>query len=154
MTKDYTPEELLEIAIQLLREGGYKSALNRLNEAIKKGGYDHIEEIPPRILSYLGLALALAEKKIRNGALFCETAIKREFYNPLFYLNLGKVYCAGGYKLRALDAFQNGLRIDGENPEIQAELKKMGIRHRPILPFLPRTHVVNKYLGLMLSFIR
>jgi tetratricopeptide (TPR) repeat protein len=138
----------------LLKEKKYRNALAVLNEAIKKGGYANVEEIPPHYLSYFGLAMALAEKRFRNGAAFCEKAIKREYYNPVFYLNLGKVYVAGGYKRKAIDAFHNGLKIAGENIEIRVELKKIGVRHKPIIPFLPRAHVINKFLGLLSQNVR
>ena len=149
MTQELSSEELFKIGIELLQEKKYSHALAVLNEAIKKGDYEDVQEIPPHYLSYFGLAMALAEKRFRHGAAFSATAIKRELYNPDFYLNLGKVYVAGGYKRKAIDAFHNGLKIAGENSEIRVEIKKIGIRHKPIIPFLPRTHVVNKFLGLL-----
>ncbi|MBI5198053.1 MAG: hypothetical protein HZA19_05525 [Nitrospirae bacterium] len=147
--KELSSEALFEIGIKLLKEEKNRDALAVLNEAIKRSGCENDADIPPHYLSYLGLAMALAENRFRNGALFCERAIRKEFFNPAFYLNLGKVYFAGGYKLKAIDAFYNGLKIDGENIEIRAELQKIGVRHKPVISFLPRTHVVNKYLGLL-----
>lgn len=105
---------------------------------MKKGGYERVEEIPPIYLSYLGLITALAEKKYRYGATICETAIKREFYYPLFYLNLGKVYAAGSYKLKAIETFNKGLEIDGTYSEITIELNKMGVRRKTISDKDPR----------------
>lgn len=149
MKKLYTNEFLYD-GIKLLRDRRYIEALSSIKTAIKTSGYDHIDEIPPTFLSYLGLATALAEKKYRAGAQICENAIKKEFYNPLFYLNLGKVYVAGGYKSKAIEAFNKGLQIDGSHAEIINELKKMGIRRKPVVPFLTRTHALNKHLGLLL----
>lgn len=143
-------EELFKAGIKLLGEKKHGDALIAIKMAIKKGGYENEVEVPPLYLSYLGLVTALAEKRYRNGATICEKAIKREFYNPVFYLNLGKVYVAGGYKTKAIDAFYNGLKIDGQHDEIIAEIKKMGFRRKPVIPFLTRTHVLNKYLGLLL----
>src|SRR3989304_565808 len=148
--KELISKELFKTGIKLLREQKYSDALASIKTAIEKGGYERVNEIPPLYLSYLGLITALAEKRYRNGATICEKAIKREFYNPVCYLNLGKVYVAGGYKLKAIDAFYNGLRIDGKYDEIIAELKKMGLRRKPVIPFFTRTHVLNKYLGLLL----
>ncbi len=148
--KELHSEELFKVGLKLLREKKYGDALTFIKMAIEKGGYENGAEIPPLYLSYLGLVTALAEKRYRNGTTICEKAIKREFYNPVFYLNLGKVYVAGGYKLKAIDAFNNGLKIDGNHDEIIAELKKMGLRRKPFIPFLMRTHTLNKYLGLLL----
>lgn len=148
--KELNSKELFKTGIKLLQEKKYSDALSSIKTAIEKGGYEDANEIPPIYLSYLGLTTALAEKKYRNGAVICEKAIKMEFYNPVFYLNLGKVYIAGGYKLKAIKAFYNGLRIDGNHAGIVAELKKMGLRRRPLIPLFTRTHVLNKYLGLLL----
>jgi len=148
--KELSSKELFKTGIKLLQEKKYRDALASIKTAIEKGGYESVNEIPPLYLSYLGLITALAEKRYRNGATICEKAIKKEFYNPVFYLNLGKVYVAGGYKLKAIDAFYNGLKIDGNHDEIIAELKKMGLRRKPVIPFFTRTHVLNKYFGLLL----
>lgn len=148
--QDLSSEELFKAASQLLKDKKYWDALSSLKMAIKRGGYESADDIPPLYLSYLGLATALAEKRYRDGAGLCEKAIKKEFYNPLFFLNLGKVYAAGGYRLKAINAFYNGLKIDKNHSEIMAELKKMGMRREPVIPFLPRTNILNRYLGYFL----
>src|SRR4030065_2851013 len=148
--KKSNSKELFKTGIKLLKEKKFTDALDSIKIAIEKGGYENVDEIPTTYLSYLGLITALAEKKYRNGATICEKAIKREFYNPVFYLNLGRVYVAGGYKLKAIKAFYSGLRIDGNHAGIITELKKMGLRRRPVIPLFTRTHVLNKYLGLLL----
>lgn len=150
MIREFSSKELFKAGIKLLNDKKYSDALASIKMAIKKGGYENMDEVPPLYLSYLGLATALAEKRYRNGATICEKAIKKEFYNPLFHLNLGRVYVAGGYKHKAIHAFHNGLRIDEDHDEIMAELKKMGLRRKPVIPFLTRTHTLNKYLGLLL----
>lgn len=148
--QDLSSEELFKAALQLLKDKKYWDALSSIKMAIKKGGYGGADDIPPIYLSYLGLATALAEKRYRDGAELCVKAIKKEFYNPLFFLNLGKVYSAGGYRFKAINAFCNGLKIDKSHSEIMAELKKMGMRRKPVISFLPRTNVLNRYLGYFL----
>lgn len=150
MIKEFGSKELFRVGIELLKEKKYGDALTSIKMAIKKGGYENLNEIPPLYLSYLGLIMALAEKRYRNGVEICEKAIRKEFYNPLFHLNLGKVYVAGGYKHKAIHTFHKGLRIAGDHDEIMAELRKMGLRRKPVIPFLTRTHLLNKYLGLLL----
>jgi len=147
--KKLSPDDLIKVGKRFLKEEKYEKALAVFHEAIKRTGYqnDNDEDIPPRYLSYLGLAMALAEKRFRKGAAVCEKAIKRESHNPILYLNLGKVFAAGGYKRKAIDAFQKGLKIDEANIEIRAEINKIGVRRKPVIAFLPRTHAVNKVLG-------
>lgn len=148
--QDLSSEELFKAALQLIKDKMHWDALSSIKAAIERGGYEGVDDIPPNYLSYLGLAIALAEKRYRDGAELCEKAIKKEFYNPLYYLNLGKVYFAGGYRLKAINAFYNGLKIDGSHNEIMAELKRIGIRRKPLISFLPRTNVLNRYLGYFL----
>lgn len=140
------PQELLVSGIKLLKEGKYWDALNVIKAAIEKAGYD-MDNMPPDYLSYFGLAIALGEKRYREGAVLCERALKKEFYNPAYYLNLGKVYFAGGHKQKAINAFYSGLKIDKSHKGIIEELNKMGVRRGPIIPFLPRKNVLNKILG-------
>ncbi|MEK6656793.1 MAG: hypothetical protein AABY58_05065 [Nitrospirota bacterium] len=140
------PQELLGLGIKLLKEGKYWDALNTIKAAIEKGRYD-MDNMPPDYLSYLGLATALAEKRYRDGAIFCERALKKEFYNPAYYLNLGRVYFAGGDRRKAINAFYNGLKIDKNNRGIIEELNKIGVRRSQIISFLPRKNVLNKILG-------
>lgn len=148
--QDLSSEELFKAVLRLVKNRKYWDALSSIKMAIKKGGYEGLDNIPPIYLSYLGLATALAEKRYREGAELCEMAIRKEFYNPLYYLNLGKVYSAGGYRFKAINAFYNGLEIDKGHSEILAELKKMGMRRKPVIFFLPRANVLNKYLGYFL----
>lgn len=143
------PQELLGLGIKLLKEGKYWDALNAIKAAIEKGRYD-MDNMPPDYLSYLGLATALAEKRYRDGAIFCERALKKEFYNPAYYLNLGRVYFAGGHRRKAINVFYNGLKIDKSHKGIIEELNKIGVRRSPIIPFLPRKNVLNKFLGTLI----
>ena len=140
------PQELLVLGVKLLKEGKYWDALNAVKAAIEKAGYD-IDNMPPNYLSYLGLATALAEKRYRDAAELCEKALKKEFYNPVFYLNLGRVYLAGGHKRKAVNVFNRGLSIDKNHKGIIEELNKVGVRRNPIVSFLPRKNVLNKLLG-------
>ncbi|MBI5180687.1 MAG: tetratricopeptide repeat protein [Nitrospirae bacterium] len=143
------PQELLGLGIKFLKQGKYWDALNAIKAAIEKGGYD-IDNMPPDYLSYLGLATALAEKRYRDAAALCEMAVKKEFYNSVFCLNLGKVYLAGGHNRKAINAFYSGLKIDKNHKGIIEELNKMGVRRSPIVPFLARKNVLNKFLGTLI----
>lgn len=142
------PQELLVLGIKLLKEEKYWDALNAIKAAIEKAGYN-IDSMPPEYLSYLGLATALAEKRYRDAAELCEKALKKEFYNPTFYLNLGRVYFAGGHKRKAINTFNSGLKIDKNHRGIIEELNKVGVRRSPIVPFLQRKNVLNKVLGAL-----
>jgi tetratricopeptide (TPR) repeat protein len=139
---------------QLLRRGNGKQALETLREGIAKFPSD------PFLLSYYGCLIAIVENNPREGIKICEEAIQKldasmpfgtEFFYPAFYLNLGRAYLKGNRKVEAIRAFQKGLKSDPENSDILWELKKLGTRKTPAVPFLNRSNPINKYIGMLLS---
>jgi hypothetical protein len=134
----------------LLKKKDLKSALITVKEAV--AGYPS----DPFFLSYLGYLTAQVERRGKEGYTFCENAISlmsktisedKEFFYPILYLNLGRVCVLGGRKPEDIKAFQNGLRYDAGNENIRSELRRLGIRRPPVLPFLSRSNPINKYLG-------
>lgn len=146
------PEYFEEIQ-QLLRRGNGKTALNTLRDAIEKFPAD------PYLLSYYGCLIAVIENRTKEGVRICENAIKllntsmpfgSEFFYPVFYLNLGRAYLKDKKKKAAVQAFQEGLKNDPENRDLLWEMKKIGTRDKPPLPFLARSNPINKYIGILL----
>ena len=145
--------EYFEEVQQLLRRGNGKTALNTLRHALVKYPDD------PFLLSYYGCLIAVVENNTREGVKICENAIETlntsmpfgsEFFYPVFYLNLGRAYLKDKKKKNAVQAFQEGLNNDPDNKDILWELKKMGTRKSPPLPFLARRNPINKYIGKLL----
>jgi tetratricopeptide (TPR) repeat protein len=104
----------------------------------------------PAYSSYLAVCVAKELRRFELAFTLCERARKREPQNPLHYLNLGKIYMIAGKKAEAIRAFNEGLGF-GEDPEITEELGKLGIRKRPVIPYLDRSSPVNKWLGILLK---
>jgi hypothetical protein len=52
-------------------------------------------------------------------------------------------------KKEAYFAFQKGLDIDKKNENIFKELEKIGVRRKPLFPFLKRSNPLNKYIGIL-----
>ncbi|MDH4232996.1 MAG: tetratricopeptide repeat protein [Nitrospirota bacterium] len=139
---------------QLLRRGNGKSAMTSLRHALEKFPGD------PFLLSYYGYLLAVIENKPKEGIKICEDALGKlkksmpfgsEFFYPAFYLNLGRAYLKDDRKKEAVEAFQDGLKIDPENHDILWEIKKLGTRKKPPLTFLSRSNPINIYLGKLLN---
>ena len=101
----------------------------------------------PRYLSYYGLIVALAEDNLQDGINFCRAAIHRASYEPDFYVNLCKVYAKAGQRKKALETLVEGLSFDKNETRIKTEMKRIGVRRKPTLRFLPRNHFLNKTLG-------
>ena len=114
----------------------------------------------PILLSYYGCLLAIVDRKYSKGIATCQKAIEKlrvkTFCDEvtgysLCYYNLGKAYSTAGKRKESLDAFNRGLSYDPGNDDIQWELRRMRVRKRkPPIPFLDRSHPLNRYLGIAL----
>jgi tetratricopeptide (TPR) repeat protein len=147
------PEFFREVQ-QLLKRGKGKSAMRALRNALERFPSD------PFLLSYYGCLLAVVEKQPTAGIKICRDAIAllensmpfgTEFFYPVFYLNLGRACLKAGDRKQAVEAFTEGLKADPENDELIWEMKKLGSRKRPPVPFLKRSNPINKYIGLLFS---
>jgi len=148
------PADYLRAVKSHLRSGKYKDAFRVLQQATVMYPDD------PVILSYYGCLQALVDKKYRSGVDTCKKAITllkkkkssfgEEVLYPVFYLNLGRAYIAAGKKKDAIDAFEKGLQYDYGNNDLKKELRRMGLRKKPLVPFLARSNPINKYIGMLL----
>lgn len=140
-------QELLKRGIKLLEAGHYLDAARNLRASYQQ------DPSSPVCQSYLGVALALGEKKYGEAEELCKGAIKREFYQSDFYHNLGKVYIASRQRGLAIKAFRKGLEVDPSNEKIHRTMERIGQRGRPIIPFLSRDHFLNRELGKLRAIL-
>jgi tetratricopeptide (TPR) repeat protein len=98
-------------------------------------------------LSFFGLCLALVQRQFKTGADLCRRAIDLEFYNGEHYANLALVYIAAGQRRKALEAVESGLKVAPEHDAIMKVRGLLGIRARPAVPFLGRSHPINVTIG-------
>jgi Flp pilus assembly protein TadD len=97
--------------------------------------------------SYLGLCIAMNERKFEQAVALCTSAAKQEFFNPDLYLNLAMVHLVFGFKTEGRRYLLRGQMIDPANTGIQVALNGLGDRCEPVLRFLPRRHIINRWLG-------
>ncbi|MGD1075216.1 MAG: tetratricopeptide repeat protein [Thermodesulfovibrionales bacterium] len=151
-TGETTVSDYLEEVKALLGSNKEENALRVLTEALENYSDN------PFLLSYYGYLKAAVKKSYKEGIRACTRALEtlkqkvpfgEEFFYPVLYLNLGKAYLAAGRKKKAVDAFQKGLEMDSENSELRKMLSKVGARRRPAIPFFERSHVLNKYIGML-----
>ncbi len=102
---------------------------------------------PIKYLSYYGLCLAMTSYRVEEGREICENAVRAEFYNPDLYLNLGKVYLKAGDRGLAFETLVRGLQLNPRHPDLVKEVRRLGVRRRPIVGFLSRSHPLNRMLG-------
>jgi len=133
-------------AVAALGAGETPSALAFLERALKL-------KDNPCWYSHLGFCIAKERGQVKKGADLCNSALAQEPENPDHFLNLGKVHLVAGNKPEALKALRAGMSHGG-NPETLELLAKIGTRKQPVFSFLPRTHLVNKAVGLLLDRLK
>lgn len=98
--------------------------------------------------SYYGWCLAMSSNRLDEALSVCEAAARAEFYDPELRLNLGRVYLRAGDRGLAFGSFVSGLRLSPDHQALRREISRLGVRRRPVLQFLSRSHPVNRLLGL------
>ena len=137
-------ERVIENGLEMARDGRYKEALSIFEE-------DLCFTQHPTATSYYAVSLANVEGNYDKAISLCLMAAEKEFYNPEIYLNLGRVFLLNGQKAVAVRAFRKGLKYDNCNMGMLVEMKRLGLRKRPVITFLPRQNLFNRYLGRLVA---
>jgi tetratricopeptide (TPR) repeat protein len=94
-------------------------------------------------ISFLGLAIARAQRKWAQASDFCETAVQLNPKEIQFHLNLGEVYALAGRREKALGKLEHALRLFGDDARLVEARDKVVKRHASVLPFFGRGHFLN-----------
>jgi tetratricopeptide (TPR) repeat protein len=137
-----SPEEQFKKGIKFLEDDNLDRATKAFERAYKA------DRDNPKYMSYYGRCAVESWGQIGLGLELCTMAIKKEFYRPEYYVNLGKVYTAAGNKKGAITVIKKGLKYDPENDPLNEMLITLGIRKRAIIPGLKRSNRLNRLLGV------
>jgi len=137
------PESIREFkeGLTLLRNNYANKALAHFSRAAE------LDKTNPFYMSYLGLALAAAERRWDEAEEICLSALRMKRTQPELYLNLHEVYRLQGKRLDAVDTLITGLHFTKRDRRLVQALSKFGMRRPPVLSFLERTHFLNRHLG-------
>ncbi|MEI8354955.1 MAG: tetratricopeptide repeat protein [Deltaproteobacteria bacterium] len=139
-------DKLLADGLKELDRGNTRGALGKLEEAARM-------ERRPKILSNLAYCRAKENRDFDAAISLCREAISDESTSSLHYLNLGRVYLLCGKKKEAIRTFLDGQRHEN-NSQIREELIGIGWRKPPVIHSLPREHLLNRVIGLLLSRLK
>ncbi len=139
--REFTPDEHHRRGLALLEGGHGQDGLEHLSRAYLSDPQNACYR------SSYALALALVKQQFTGAVELARGAVRQEFYNPDLYLNLARIYLAFDFKAEAIRFLKRGLMVDPENEGLQRSLAELGMRRRPALRFLPRTHAANRFLG-------
>lgn len=126
-----------------LSDGNTLAALVHFEKAVQAASQ-------PRYLSYLGYCAALQRGQVQKGIGLCRQSMAEEPGIADHYLNLGRILLVAGNKVEALEVLREGMTV-APHPEISALLESIGNRKPPVIGFLGRDNLINKYLGLLLA---
>lgn len=146
------PTEYIKFVRAYLRDGQQKQAYAVLLQAIVDYPGNAL------ILSYYGWLQAILDKKYQSGITACKKAFvvfkasdaqTARLVYPVLYLNLARACVAARRKKEAVEALNKGLSHDRHNVEIKKEFLLLGIRKKPPVPFLSRSHPINRLIGII-----
>jgi predicted Zn-dependent protease len=129
------------VGLALLRGGEAHKALPHLRSALEQ------EPSNPFYISYMGVAIAAAEQKWAEAEKLCHSAMRLNRRQAQLYLNLAEVYVAADRRQDAADILARGLHYAPHDVRLKMALDRLALRRPPVLPFLPRTHAINRNLG-------
>jgi tetratricopeptide (TPR) repeat protein len=133
--------EAVADARELLDQGEAESAMQKLRPVFDE------DRAHAQVRSYYGLTLGLARRRYQEALDLCQSAVKQEFFNPELYVNVARLNLAFGFKAESLRYLRRARMIDPGNAAINRMLDELGPRATPVLSFLPRRHLVNRWLG-------
>lgn len=127
--------------IKLLNNEYPQRALVRFKRAFER------DENNAYYISFLGLAIARAQRKWAQASDLCETAVQLNPKEIQFHLNLGEVYALAGRREKALGKLERALRLFGDDARLVEARGKVVKRRAPVLPSFGRGHFLNRELG-------
>ncbi len=92
-----------------------------------------------------GLAMVFCGQ--RGAVTLCRNAAAEEAYDTEVLENLARVELRCGHRRYALAAIRRGLAMDRHARGLLRLRQEIGVRRRPVLPFLGRNHPFNRWLG-------
>ncbi len=131
--------------IELCRRDDWKEGLYWLTLAA--GAREGADDLPALFYSYLGYGVARYQKQQQQGLKLCRRAIELEFYQPESFDFLARTHLLMGNRRAAYDVVERGFEVDSSHEGLLALRSELGERRPPVLPFLPRSHTLNRWLG-------
>jgi hypothetical protein len=82
-----------------------------------------------------------------SGLNLCRHAAAAETLQARVFVNLALAELKLNHRKRACLAVSAGLRVDRSDPGLLRLRDRMGVRRAPVVPFLKRDNLLNRWLG-------
>jgi tetratricopeptide (TPR) repeat protein len=140
-TTDFDPMDEFRKGVEFLKNEYPQKALVSLRRAFESDKHNAYYS------SFLGLAIARAQRKWDQASELCEIAVQLKPKEIQFHLNLGEVYALAGRREKSLDKLDHALEIFGADARLKQARSKVENRRTLLLPFFGRKHFLNRNLG-------
>lgn len=137
----------IDQAWHMIKRGQIDEALHLLSDPMQRFRNGEHDRGSADLLSMYGFCVGVGHKKRKEGIRLCKSALGIDSFNPRHHYLLGRLYLAGSSRRKALEAFRKGLSIDPRYRPIRLIMEKLGVRKKPVLPFLSRSNQINIALG-------
>ena len=138
-------DEFVE-GVTYLKDRSIPDAIDSFQQAFESVGRADVYH--NKYASYCGLARVLSGDA--SGLEMCREAAKSELHDGDVYLNLARAEWYFENRKATIIVLKKGLNIDNRHPGLRQMREQLGVRQRTSLPFLPRTHPLNKTLGKLM----
>jgi tetratricopeptide (TPR) repeat protein len=143
-----TAEEWCARARELMAAGKGLDALSCAERAAR------LAPDSPEYVSLFALLIIRERGQVKRGLGLAESVAEKAGGDPEACLNLSAIYAKLKRRNEALRWIQTGLERAPDHAGLLAQRRSVGVRRRPVLPFLKRNNPLNKYLGLLAAFLR
>src|SRR5262245_34822604 len=148
-------EDLFQRGLNHLEHKQYQQSIKLIQAAMEQDKVDGANKgTSMRHLSFLGLALVLANGRSEEGLKLCEQATKRDFFDADIFCNLGIALMRNRQKGPAFEAFRKGLALMPRHRRILEELSRVERRESRVFGGLSRDHFLNYYFGILRHRLR
>lgn len=106
-------------------------------------------EDSPQTASDLAFSQAKSGGDLAAAQKLAEKALRDDPDNLRIRLNLGRIQILNGEKGQGLETLRKGVQMGG-GQEFLSELARCGTRGTPPIKSLPRSHPLNRYLGILM----
>lgn len=141
--KAVTPAEIFSQGMDWVARGFHLEAMKCFEAA------HQLQPDNPIFASFFGLTLAEQRGLFRRALDLCHQAIKLSPENGTLHLNLARALLANDQKPEAMAALREGIIVVKDPGPLQTLLDQIGCRRDPLFGSLPRSHPLNKYLGML-----
>jgi hypothetical protein len=101
------------------------------------------------VMAAYGLSIGMTGS-LQEGLETCQRALSVDRRNPEIWAAIARLSFHGGMRKKAVEALHRGLALAPHSRELLELRETLGVRRRPLLPFLAREHAVNVRLGRFL----